>query len=95
MTRLEEEKLPNRLNLKIWGKIGRYALESWPLLIVIVIMMMLTSFYDSSFVPTLNAAAIETIGNLKPSGNDLMNAVFNLRFITGAYVLVGESSSLP
>lgn len=83
MTRLEEEKLPNRLNLKIWGKIGRYALESWPLLIVIVIMMMLTSFYDSSFVPTLNAAAIETIGNLKPSGNDLMNAVFNLRFITG------------
>jgi ATP-binding cassette subfamily B protein len=63
METIEEEKLPDKLNLRIWFKIGRYALQSWPLLIVIVITMLFTTFYDSSFIPVMNQGAIDTVKN--------------------------------
>jgi uncharacterized membrane protein YukC len=40
----EEEKLPDKFNLRIWVKIGKYALQKWPLLIVIVLMMLVTTY---------------------------------------------------
>lgn len=54
----EEEQLPEKVNLGVWIRIGKYALESWPLLLVLAFTMLLTTFYDSSFVPVMNAGAI-------------------------------------
>lgn len=63
-TELEEEKLPDKLNLRIWFRIGRYTLEKWPLLIVIVLMMLITTFYDSAFVPMMYSGAIDAVNGL-------------------------------
>lgn len=54
----EEEQLPEKVNLGVWIRIGKYAIESWPLLLVLAFTMLLTTFYDSSFVPVMNAGAI-------------------------------------
>ncbi len=62
-TELQEEKLPSKLNLGIWLKIGKYALTQWPLLVVTIIMMLFTTFYDSAFVPTMNAGAIALVSD--------------------------------
>jgi ATP-binding cassette subfamily B protein len=83
----EEEKLPDKLNLRIWFRIGKYALQKWPLLLVILLMMLVTTFYDSSFVPVMNAGAIDAVGNLSSltASGDLMNATIHVRFITGVW----------
>lgn len=83
---MEEEKLPSKLNLRIWAKIGKYALKEWPLLIVIVLMMLITTFYDSSFVPVMNAGAIASVGDFASlsSASSLWNVVIHVRFIVGS-----------
>ncbi len=86
-TELEEEKLPNKLNLRIWVRIGKYALAQWPFLIVIFFTMLITTFYDSAFVPTMNAGAIALVGDTASmSGaanlNDLM---IHVAFIKGLF----------
>ena len=61
MENIEEEKLPEKFNPGIWLKIGKYALKEWPLLLVIVLAMLLTTFYDSAFVPVMKAGAIRAV----------------------------------
>jgi len=83
----EEEKLPDKLNPHIWVKIGKYALKKWPLLLVILAMMLITTYYDSSFVPVMNAGAISAVADLasfSASGN-IMAAVIHVKFITGVW----------
>lgn len=84
---LQEEKLPNKLNLGIWLKIGRYALESWPYLLLVLGAMLLTAYYDASFVPTMNAAAIEAVGNLAPSTQNVWGLTLDVKFIAGVLEL--------
>ena len=60
----EEEKLPDKLNLGVWARIGRYALRHWPFLALLVFFMVFTSFYDSSFVPAMNKAALEAAAEI-------------------------------
>jgi ATP-binding cassette subfamily B protein len=87
-TDLEEEKLPNKLNVRIWGRIGRYALTQWPFLIVIFFMMLITTFYDSAFVPTMNAGAIALVGdasNTLAAGADLTKLTIHVAFIKGVF----------
>lgn len=55
----KEEKLPSKLNFKVWLKIGKYALKQYKLLILCLIMTLFVSFYDSSFIPLMNASAIK------------------------------------
>jgi ATP-binding cassette subfamily B protein len=84
---IEEEKLPDKLNLKIWAKIGRYAFTNWPMLIVIVLTMLCTTFYDSSFVPTMNAAAIAAVGDYATlsSASSIWDVIIRVTFITGVW----------
>ena len=55
----QEEKLPDKLNLSVWLKIGKYAFRRWPLVLFLLFLTLIVTFYDSSFVPTMNAAAIQ------------------------------------
>ncbi len=83
---IEEEKLPDKLNLRIWVRIGKYTLKKWPLLIVIVLMMLITTFYDSSFVAVMNKGAINAVGDLAiaQANNDIGQALIHVSFIPGA-----------
>ena len=76
----EEEKLPEKLNLGVWVRIGRYAIRHWPFLLLLLLFMVFTTFYDSAFVPGMNKAALEAaaeiptlrnIGELPASAWDL------------------------
>ena len=55
----QEEKLPEKLNFSVWLKIGKYAFRRWQLVIALLFLTLIVTFYDSSFVPTMNAAAIQ------------------------------------
>jgi ATP-binding cassette, subfamily B, bacterial len=83
----EEEKLPDKLNLSVWGKVGRYALKSWPLLIVLTFTMLLTTFYDSSFVPVMNAGAIRAVDTfVSPMTTSIWDVQIPVTFIFGISV---------
>ncbi len=58
MKAYEEEALPEKFNLSVWGRVLRYALSSWPLMLALAGTLLFTTFYDSSFVPVMNAGAI-------------------------------------
>ena len=80
----EEEALPDKLNFGIWGRIGRYALRKWPLLLVLLFTMLLTTFYDSSFVPMMNKAAYTAADNmLTAGGNSIWDITLSVHFIFG------------
>jgi ATP-binding cassette, subfamily B, bacterial len=83
----EEEKLPDKLNPRIWVKIGKYALQKWPLLLVIVAMMLITTYYDSSFIPVMNAGAIGAVADLTKfsAAGNIMDALIHVKFITGVW----------
>ncbi len=55
----KEEKLPDKLNLSVWLKIGKYAFRHPWILTGLFLLTLIITFYDSSFVPTMNAAAIQ------------------------------------
>ncbi len=58
-----EELLPRKLNFGIWFRIFKFALKRADLLIVVVVSLLITTFYDSSFVPAMNASAITLAGS--------------------------------
>jgi ATP-binding cassette subfamily B protein len=80
----EEEALPDKLNFGIWGRIGRYALRKWPLLLILLFTMLLTTFYDSSFVPMMNKAAYTAADNmLTAGGGSIWDISLSVHFIFG------------
>lgn len=82
MRALEEEKLPSKLNLRIWLRMGRYILDSLPVLITIVVAMLFTAFYDSSFVPVMNAALTGGVPALSAS-KDFFATELSIVFVSG------------
>lgn len=82
----EEEKLPNKFNLGIWLRIGKYALRKWPILLVIVLTMLVTTFYDSSFVASMNKGAIDALDNLTVPVTDIWSAPISVKFLFGGSV---------
>lgn len=89
MRAIEEEKLPEKLNLRIWLRMGKYVLNSLPVLFVIVVSMLFTAFYDSSFVPVMNAALTGGVPALAAS-KDFWATEIQVTFIEG--VLEGTLS---
>src|SRR5574344_673724 len=82
----EEEALPDKLNFGIWGRIGKYALRKWPLLLILLFTMLFTTFYDSSFVPMMNKAAYSAAGSFLSnagSATSIWDVNFSVHFIFG------------
>jgi len=82
----EEEALPEKLNFSIWGRIGTYALRKWPLLLILLVTMLFTTFYDSSFVPMMNKAAYSAAGSFLSnagSATSIWDVNFSVHFIFG------------
>lgn len=78
----EEEKLPDKFNFGIWLKMGKYALKKWPLLVLLVLMMLITTFYDSSFVPMMNKGAYAAASTLT-DGNLGLASIWDLHLSVG------------
>jgi ATP-binding cassette subfamily B protein len=83
MNAIEEEKLPDKFNLGIWLKIGKYALRKWPLLLLIILTMLVTTYYDSSFVPTMNQGAIDALSHVTTATQDLWTTPIPVKMLFG------------
>lgn len=82
----QEENLPKKLNLKIWGRILKYALKRTDLFIIAIISMIIVTFYDSSFVPAMNASAISLVGSSSIlQSSSLWDLPFHVTFIKGLW----------
>ncbi len=85
MATMEEEKLPNKFNFGIWIKIGKYALREWKLLLIIVLAMLFTTFYDSAFVPVFKGGAIKAVSSFATSAlsGNVWDTMIHLTWIKG------------
>ena len=54
----KEEEINSKFSMAVWAKTFKYIFVKWPLLIVLIVTMMFTSFYDASFIPSMNAGLI-------------------------------------
>ncbi len=82
----QEEKLPDKLNLSVWLKIGKYAFRRWPLVILLLFLTLIVTFYDSSFVPTMNAAAIQAARDYSGVIVDFNDLALEATLIFGIHV---------
>lgn len=85
-TGFQEEALPSKLNFSVWGKILRYATRHIWLLVLSLVATLFATFYDSSFTPVMNAAAIEiadSIGQGAYLGLSLWEIPVDITFIFG------------
>ena len=64
----EEEKLPEKVNLSVWLKVLRYAKKEWKLVVACLLTTVFVTYYDSSFIPLMNAAAIQGCTDAAESG---------------------------
>ncbi len=79
----QEEKLPDKLNLSVWLKIGKYAFRRWPLVALLLFLTLIVTFYDSSFVPTMNAAAIQAAKDYSGAIVDFNDLILEATLIFG------------
>lgn len=82
----QEEKLPDKLNLSVWLKIGKYAFHKWPLIVLLLLLTVVVTFYDSSFVPTMNAAAIQAARDYSGSIFDFKELYLEATIIFGIHI---------
>lgn len=85
----DEDKI-EKLNLGVWKDAFRYLLPHWPLIILIVLCMIGTSFFDSSFTPAVNFALTNSSKNIAITNNifdvilnfNILGFKFNITFFT-------------
>ena len=89
----EEEPLPEKLNFSVWVDIGRYAFRYWAILLAGVLCTVFVTFYDSSFVPVMNAGAIAAANGLSSTPiSSIDELVVPVTFIFGIHVDFGFTS---
>lgn len=79
----QEEKLPDKLNFGVWLRIGKYAFRHPFLLIALLVLTLIVTFYDSSFVPTMNAAAVQAASDNPGTILDFSELVLEATMIFG------------
>ncbi len=75
----EEETLSKKLNFSSWGKIAKYALKRYGLLLIMLTLMLLITFHDGSFIPLLNRGIIRALTSLENQGNISGNLLNDLQ----------------
>ena len=78
----EEESITNKINIGIWSKAFKYVLPKWPLLILILLTMSFTSFYDASFIPSMSAGLINAFSESTFYPNeDILTCILNVKIL--------------
>ncbi len=78
----EEEKVADKVNFGIWKKAFKYLLPKWPLLILIILTMCFTSFYDASFIPSMSAGLINAFqDNAFIASGNILDFILNVKIM--------------
>ena len=84
---LEEEAMPEKFNLGIWKKIFIYVFRHPFFFTLSLLSTIFVSFYDSSFVPVMNAGAIAAGEIITPGSITSINeVVIPVTFIFGIHI---------
>ena len=75
----EEDKI-EKVNLGVWRNAFRYLLPHWPLIILLVLGMAGTAFFDSSFRPAINLALTNAASNFAGT-NNVFDVMLNLNIL--------------
>ncbi len=75
----DEDKI-EKLNLGVWKDAFRYLLPHWPLIILIILCMIGTSFFDSSFTPAVNFALTNSSKNIAIT-NNIFDVILNFNIL--------------
>ena len=57
----EKDDVNRKFSFAVWGGVLKYTLQKWPLLIVLFFALVITTFYDNTFTPLMNKAAIDAL----------------------------------
>mgnify|MGYP000260141674 FL=1 len=78
----KEEEIKSKFSIAVWAKTFKYVFVKWPLLIVLFIGMMFTSFYDASFIPSMNAGLISAFDSGQLVGyNSIFDVILNVKIL--------------
>ena len=78
----KEEEIDSKFSMRVWAKTFKYVLCKWPLLVLLCIAMMFTSFYDASFIPSMNASLISAFDSGQLAGyTDIFQVIFNVKIL--------------
>lgn len=77
----KDETSSKKLKFGIWGKVFKYLLSSYPLIILASICMVIVAFYDSSFVPSMNASLINASKQNLNFYTDIMNVRLDITLL--------------
>ena len=78
----KEEEIKSKFSIAVWEKTFKYVFVKWPLLIVLFIGMMFTSFYDASFIPSMNAGLISAFDSGQLVGyNSIFDVILNVKIL--------------
>ena len=78
----KEEEIDSKFSMRVWAKTFKYVLYKWPLLVLLCIAMMFTSFYDASFIPSMNASLISAFDSGQLAGyTDIFQVIFNVKIL--------------
>ena len=78
----KEEEIDSKFSMRVWAKTFKYVLRKWPLLVLLCIAMMFTSFYDASFIPSMNASLISAFDSGQLAGyTDIFQVIFNVKIL--------------
>ena len=77
----EIEDINRKFSIKIWGRVLKYTLEKWPLLIVLFVTVLITTFFDSAFTPLMNASAIQSLEQNITLSIPFSEVTFRIQFL--------------
>ena len=77
----KEEQIPDKLNVSVWLKMFKYLKARWPLVVVLILTMLTTAFYDASFTPLMNAALIKAVAT--STSTDIKDLLIDVKLIFG------------
>ena len=78
----KEEEIKSKFSIAVWAKTFKYVFVKWPLLIVLFIGMMFTSFYDASFIPSMNAGLISAFDSGQLVGySSIFDVILNVKIL--------------
>ena len=78
----KEEEIDSKFSMRVWAKTFKYVLYKWPLLVLLCVAMMFTSFYDASFIPSMNASLISAFDSGQLAGyTDIFQVIFNVKIL--------------
>jgi ATP-binding cassette subfamily B protein len=80
----EEIVISKKMDFSVWKKLFKYIFKYWHLIVILVVTMMFTSFYDTSFIPSVNFGftnSLDPLNFIMPSSGNPFDMVISFKIL--------------